>query len=78
MNLCKLFYDTPGVTPPRVKQALEQVFPQVDTEYRGELFFNYQFRCSNEQRTRLIVRYGWSDRENGWVFEALKGDKNER
>lgn len=75
LNLTKLLYDTPGISAVTVEQTLEKIFFRVVTEYRNEILFNYQIRCQDEFfRTRLIIRFGWSDRKNGWIFEPLKGD----
>jgi len=75
LNLDKLLYETPSVGPLDVQMALERVFPRVCAEYRNELFFSFQIRCGDESgKTRLIIRFGYSQKRDCWVFEALKGE----
>jgi hypothetical protein len=74
LNLDKLLYETPSVGPSDVQLALERVFPQVVAEFRDEPFFAFQIRCGDESnRTRLIIRFGYSFRRDCWVFEPLRG-----
>lgn len=71
LNLAKLIYDTPGVGPHHVELALGKVFPVVFSQERKDPFFNFQLTClDDENRVRLIVRYGWSPKHD-WLFEPL-------
>ena len=46
----------------------------VEAEPRNETFFTFQLRCTDDERTRLIVKYGYSVSKDCWFFEPLKGN----
>lgn len=70
MNLGNLIR-VPGVGVTDVREALAPHFFDVFVEERGEPFFTHHVRCiDRDGRTRLLVRFGWSERI-GWVFEIL-------
>lgn len=67
-----------NVNPSVVKYFLDIIFPHVITERRQETFFNFQFRCYDEEKNlRLTIRYGWSVAKERWFFEPIpaKGNK---
>ncbi len=72
LNLNHLL-NTPNLNPLRVQMALSRRFT-VKTEPRNETFFTFQLRCTDDKRTRLIVRYGYSVSKDRWFFEPLKGN----
>lgn len=72
VNLQKLLYESPGISPAKVQKALNSVFEDTIVEARNEPFFTFQIRCEDaDHKTRLIVRYGWSDNHSRWFFESL-------
>ena len=72
LNLNRLL-NTPNVNPTQVQMALSSRFT-VETEPRNEPLFTFQLRCTDDERTRLIVRYGYSVSKDRWFFEPLKGN----
>lgn len=72
LNLNRLL-STPNLNPMQVQMALSYRFT-VTVERRNEHFFNFQLRCTDDERARLIVIYGYSVSENRWFFEPLKGN----
>lgn len=72
LNLNHLL-NTPNLNPSQVQTALSSRFT-VTAEPRKETFFTFQLRCANDDRTRLIVRYGYSISKDRWFFEPLKGN----
>jgi hypothetical protein len=72
MNLNKLLYDSPGIGPAKLQTLLKKTFERVEIETRNEPFFTFQFRCEDENRTRLIIRYGWSVNKGHWLYEPIK------
>lgn len=72
LNLKKLLY-SPNTIPSQVKAALGKVFLRTQIEDRNEPLFNFQIRCEDSTRTRLIVRFGYSAKLSRWFFEPLKG-----
>lgn len=71
LNLNHLL-NTPNLNPLQVQMALSSRFT-VTAEPRNETFFTFQLRCTDDERTRLIVRYGYSVSKDRWFFEPLKG-----
>jgi hypothetical protein len=66
----------PDANAAEVGQGLEARYPFVRIEYRNEPFFNFHFRCFNEDgKTLLIVRFGHDAAINRWRFEALPGEE---
>ena len=72
LNLNRLL-NTPNINPTQVQMALSSRFT-VETEPRNEPLFTFQLRCADDERTRLIVRYGYSVSKDRWFFEPLKGN----
>jgi hypothetical protein len=69
-NLARLLSN--NVNPSVVQRFLNIIFPHVITERRQETFFNFQFRCYDEERNlRLTIRYGWSAAKEMWFFEPI-------
>lgn len=73
LNLKKLLYSTNPI-PSQVKAELGKVFLQTQVEDRNEPLFNFQIRCKDSTRTRLIIRFGYSTKLARWFFEPLKGN----
>lgn len=73
LNLNRLL-STPNLNPLQMQIALSSRFT-VTAEPRNETFFTFQLRCTDDdERTRLIVRYGYSISKDRWFFEPLKGN----
>ena len=74
LNLNRLLR-TSNLNPSHVQMALSYRFT-VTVERRNEHLFNFQLRCTDDddERTRLIVIYGYSVRENRWFFEPIKAN----
>lgn len=73
VNLEKLFYDSPGISPAKVQKVLDRIFESTVIEARNEPFFTFQIRCEDvNHKTQLVVRYGWSDNHSRWFFEPLE------
>lgn len=73
VDLEKLFYDSPGISPAKVQKVLDGIFESTTIEARNEPLFTFQIRCEGANRkTQLIVRYGWSDNHSRWFFEPLE------
>ena len=72
LNLNRLL-STPNLNPLQMQMALSSRFT-VTVEPRNETFFTFQLRCADDERTRLIVRYGYSISKDRWFFEPLKGN----
>lgn len=72
LNLNRLL-SIPNLNPLQVQMALSNKFT-VTAEPRNEPFFTFQLRCTDDERTRLIVRYGYSVSKDRWFFEPLKGN----
>lgn len=72
LNLNRLL-STPNLNPLQMQMALSSRFT-VTVEPRNETFFTFQLRCADDERTRLIVRYGYSVSKDRWFFEPLKGN----
>lgn len=72
LNLNHLL-NTPNINPLHVQMALSRRFT-VEAEPRNETFFTFQLRCTDDERTRLIVKYGYSVSKDCWFFEPLKGN----
>lgn len=61
-----------NVNPSGIKHFLDVIFPHVITERRQETFFNFQFRCyDDEKNLRLTIRYGWSAAKEMWFYEPI-------
>lgn len=73
LNLQKLLY-SPNTIPSQVQAELGKVFLQTCVEDRNEPLFNFQIRCEDSTRTRLIIRFGYSTKLARWFFEPLKGN----
>lgn len=72
LNINRLL-SAPNLNPLQVQMALSRRFT-VKTEPRNETFFTFQLRCTDDERTRLIVRYGYSISKDRWFFEPIKGN----
>lgn len=72
LNINRLL-SIPNLNPLQVQMALSRRFT-VKTEPRNETFFTFQLRCTDDERTRLIVRYGYSISKDRWFFEPIKGN----
>lgn len=67
-NLAKLFRK--HVNPNTVQHFLNLIFTTVTSTRRPGVLFNFQFNCyDNNERLRLVVRYGWSPEKGKWFFE---------
>lgn len=73
ISLRNLLYKTPTPTVMEVQNELSKVFPWVYTLYKNEPFFNYRLCCLDaNDELRLVVKYGWSFKTNGWIYECEK------
>lgn len=72
LNINRLL-NIPNLNPLQVQTALSRRFT-VNAEPRNETFFTFQLRCTDDERTRLIVRYGYSVSKDRWFFEPIKGN----
>lgn len=72
LNINRLL-NIPNLNPLQVQTALSRRFT-VNAEPRKETFFTFQLRCTDDERTRLIVRYGYSVSKDRWFFEPIKGN----
>ena len=72
LNLNRLL-SIPNLNPLQMQMALSSRFT-VTVEPRNETLFTFQLRCTDDERTRLIVRYGYSISKDRWFFEPLKGN----
>lgn len=69
----KKLLKTPRIDVTGVESELKKVFPYVYHSYTGEPLFNFRIFCRDKyQALRLIILFGWSERENQWVFEPVK------
>ena len=72
LNLNKLLHETPQVTINTIEEALRTQFPTIINERRNDILFNFQIRClDKDNKDRLLVVYGWSERKERWYFETL-------
>lgn len=54
--------------------ALLKNFEFIKVELRNEAFFCYHYRCCNQNKEPFFVRFGWSESQQRWIFEALYDD----
>ena len=53
-------------------EKLLKMFDSVTVSRRNEDFFTHQILCNDEEENPLfIIRYGWNDKTNQWVYEVL-------
>lgn len=72
LNLNKLLHETPQVSINTIEEALRTQFPTIINERRNDILFNFQIRClDKDNKDRLLVVYGWSERKERWYFETL-------
>lgn len=71
MNLQELLR-VPDIGIFKIREALAPYFVDLLVEERGEPFFTHHLRCiDREGRTRLLIRFGWSERRQQWDYEVL-------